>query len=93
MKGGRVSEQTQVIAGALIGALVGAAASYLFFTERGRVVRDRIEPVVDDMRREFTRFQKTIEKVGDLANDGMRIVSEFNAARAQSQFPSSGTSH
>jgi hypothetical protein len=45
------------------------------------------------MRREFTRFQKTIEKVGDLANDGMRIVSEFNAARAQSQFPSSGTSH
>ena len=93
MKGGRVSEQTRVMAGALVGAMVGAAASYLFFTERGRVMRDRIEPAVDEMRREFMRFQKTIEKVGDLANDGVRMVNEFNAARAQSQFPSSGTSH
>jgi gas vesicle protein len=76
-----------------VGALVGAAASYLFFTERGRMLRDRIEPAVDDMRREFMRFQKTIEKVGDLANEGVRMVNEFNAARGQTQFPSSGTSH
>jgi hypothetical protein len=30
------------------------------------------------------RFQKTIGKVGDLANDGMRAVAEFKAARRQS---------
>jgi gas vesicle protein len=93
MKGGRVSEQSQVIAGAMVGALVGAAVGYLFFTERGRVLRDRIEPAVDDMKREFTRFQKTIEKIGEMANDGVRVVNEFNAARAQTQFPSTGMSH
>jgi len=92
MKGGRVSEQSRVMAGAAVGALVGAAAGYLFFTERGRDWRDRLEPTVDDLRREFTRFQKAIEKVGEIANDGLRVVNEFNAARAQSAF-SASTSH
>ncbi len=88
-----VSEQSKLMAGALLGALVGAAAGYLFFTEGGRVVRDRIEPAVDEMKREFTTFQKTIEKVGEMANDGMRVLSEFNAARASSSYLGDRTSH
>ena len=75
-----------------LAALIGAAASYLFFTDAGKGVLDRMEPAVDDLRREFARFQKTIEKVGEMANDGLRVVNKFNAARAQS-FPSGGTSH
>ncbi len=93
MKGGRVSEQSRVMAGAMVGALVGAAAGYLFFTERGQVLRDRIEPAVDEMKREFTRLQKTIEKVGEMANDGMRVMHEFNAARAHSSQLGDRTSH
>ena len=88
-----MNEQTRVCAGAMLGALIGAAATYLFFTDRGRELRDRIEPAVDDVRREFTRFQKTIEKFGDLANDGLRVVNEFNIARAESQFPTERMSH
>lgn len=88
-----MNEQTRVFAGALIGALAGVAATYLFFTERGRVLRDRLEPAIDDARREFARFQKTIEKVGELANDGMRVVHEFQTARAQSPFGTDRTSH
>lgn len=78
--------------GAMVGAIVGAAAGYLFFTERGRVLRERIEPAMDDLRREFTRFQKTIEKAGELATDGMRFVNEFNQARAQ-VYPTNPMSH
>ena len=87
-----MNHQSQIIFGAAVGAIIGAAAGYLFFTEHGRVFRDRMEPTIDDMRREFTRFQKTIEKVGELANDGMRVVNEFTQARAQVH-PSSPTSH
>jgi gas vesicle protein len=82
-----------VCIGAIIGAAVGAAATYLFFTERGRSVRDRFEPALDEARREFMRFQKTIEKFGDLANDGLRMVNEFNIARAQSPYTPGNTSH
>jgi gas vesicle protein len=81
------------MAGAAIGALIGAAAAYLFFTERGRVLRDRLEPTVDDLRQEFAKFQRTFEKVGTMATEGIRVVQEFNAARAQTPFPDGGTSH
>ncbi len=67
--------------GALLGALAGATVGYLFYTEGGREVRDRFDPAVDDLRQEFARFQRTIEKLGDMANEGVRMVTEFQAAR------------
>jgi len=76
-----------------VGALVGAAASYLFFTGRGRTLRDRIEPAIQELQHEFMRFQGTIQQVGRMANEGARVVQEFASARAQSQFPGGGTSH
>ena len=88
-----MSEQSRLMTGAMIGALAGVAASYLFFPERGRALRDRMEPAVEDLRREFSRFQKTAEKLGVMANEGMRVVNEFNAARAQPHFGSERTSH
>lgn len=87
-----MSEQTRVMAGAIVGALVGAAASYLFFTEGGRGMRDRLEPAIDDLRREFDRFQGTVAKLGEMAGEGMRVVNEFQQAR-QGAFPQSRTSH
>ena len=91
-EGGRVNDQSRMVFGAALGAVCGAAAAYLFFTERGRGVRERLEPAIDDFRREFTRFQSTIAKVGDLANEGMRAMADFKASH--SQYPSSGsTSH
>ena len=88
-----MSEQSRVMAGAVVGALVGAAAAYLFFTDRGRDLRNRFEPMVDDLRHEFARFQRTFEKVGDMASEGMRVVNEFQAARADSPFRGGNTSH
>ena len=91
-EGGRVNDQSRMVCGAALGAVCGAVAAYLFFTERGRGVRERLEPAIDDFRREFTRFQSTIAKVGDLANEGMRAMADFKASH--SQYPSSGsTSH
>jgi gas vesicle protein len=82
-----------MMAGAVIGAVVVAAAAYLFFTDRGRDLRNRLEPMVDDLRHEFARFQRTFEKVGDMASEGMRVVNEFQAARSESPFRGGDTSH
>jgi gas vesicle protein len=87
-----VTDRTAICSGAMVGALVGAAVSYLFFTDRGRTVRDRMEPAIDDLMREFQKFRRTIEKVGDMANDGVRAFNEFQQAR-QTQFPGGRTSH
>ena len=83
-----MNDQSRMVLGAAVGAACGAAAAYLFFTENGRRMRDRLEPAIDDFRREFTRFQSTIVKVGDLAGEGMRAVADFRAAHV---YPSSST--
>jgi gas vesicle protein len=88
-----VNESRVITIGALLGAAIGASASYLFFTESGKQIRERMEPAVDDLRREFARLQKTFEKLGEMANDGIRAVNEFNASRRQSTFSTSRTSH
>ena len=88
-----MSEQSRVISGAIIGAVAGAVAAYLFYTERGRGLREKLEPAVDELRNEFARFQKTVEKLGEMANEGMRVVNEFNTARMQTHYPSERTSH
>lgn len=90
-----MTERNVVCAGATVGAIVGGAIAYLFFTDTGRGVRDRLEPAVDDLVREFSKFRRTIEKVGDMANDGVRAFQEFQQARGHSQFPSGpgGMSH
>lgn len=89
-----MTERNAIWAGAAVGALVGGAAAYLFFTDAGRHMRDRMEPAVDDLMGEFQKFRRTIEKVGDMANDVLRAFNEFQQARSQSQFPSTNpTSH
>ena len=87
-----MSEKSQVMTGALIGAIVGAAAAYFFLTENGRQFRDRMEPALDNLKSDFYRFKGTLEKLGDMANEGMRVVNEFQTARSSS-YGSSGTSH
>jgi gas vesicle protein len=88
-----VNESRVITIGAILGAAIGAAASYLFFTDAGKQMRDRLEPAVDDLRREYARFQKTIETLGEVANDGIRAVNEFNAARTRASFSNPPTSH
>ena len=87
-----MSTQSQITVCAVCGAIVGAAAGYLFFTPAGRALRERVEPAVDELKQDFQRFQKTLEKVGDLANDSLRVFNEFNNARAQA-ITSATTSH
>ena len=94
MRGGiGVTDQTRVCVGAMLGAVAGAAVAYLFYTARGRTVKDRIEPAVDDIMGEFRKFRGTIEKVADMANDGMRALQEFQSARSQQSFSGSNVSH
>lgn len=88
-----MTERNAICAGATIGAFVGGAVAYLFFTDRGRFMRDRMEPAVDDLMGEFQKFRRTLEKVGDMANDGLRAFNEFQEARRQSFPAGPHTSH
>jgi hypothetical protein len=59
-----------------VGAVVGGVASYLFFTERGRVMRQQLEPMLDDLGSELSRFRGTMVRAAGAASEGWKLLNE-----------------
>jgi gas vesicle protein len=81
---------SQEVAATLVGAVVGAAAGYLFFTERGRSVRRQIEPALEDFSREVTSFRNTVHKAAEVANEGWKLLNDAlgEGRRRPARYPS-----
>jgi gas vesicle protein len=85
-----VADNSQVIAATVIGAIVGGAAGYLFFTDHGRHVRRSIEPALDDIARELTSFRTTVQRAADVASEGWKLLNDAlgEATPPPRRFPS-----
>jgi len=66
----------RALAATVAGAVIGGAAGYLFFTDRGRALRRQIEPALDDIARELISFRATVEKATGVANEGWKLLNE-----------------
>lgn len=71
-----VRDNSRALAATLVGAVVGAAAGYLFFTEHGRWLRRQFDPALDDFQRELGHFRGTVNKAAGVASDGWRLLNE-----------------
>jgi gas vesicle protein len=71
-----VTEKAQACLVSCIGAAVGAATAYLFFTARGRQLRTRIEPALDDFARELSNFRGTVTRAAGVAGEGWKLLNE-----------------
>jgi gas vesicle protein len=69
-------DNSRAIAATITGAVIGAVAGYLFFTEEGRRMRRQIEPAIDDFTRELTSFRGTLQKAAGVANDGWKLLND-----------------
>ena len=58
-----MDERSQVLLSTLLGTVIGAVVGGLYLTERGRRVRDQIEPTLDSFVSEIERVRGTVEKV------------------------------
>jgi hypothetical protein len=77
---------------ALVGAVVGGMAGYLFFTDPGRRLRRQLEPALEDIARELNSFRGTVQKAAGVANEGWRLLNdtlgESSGGRPPTRFPS-----
>jgi len=78
-----VNEQPRLLAGAVVGAFIGAAAVYFFFTEPGRAAFARLNPALDSLSIEVSRFRRAVERVGRLTGESVGAVQDLQAARQQ----------
>ena len=69
-----MDDRSRVLLSACLGALVGGVAGYLFLTEDGRHVRERLEPGMDDMLREIRSLRAAAEKARLAAAEGVMVV-------------------
>jgi flagellar motor component MotA len=71
-----VSDNTQTLAAAAVGAVLGGLAGYLFFTPRGRALRAQLEPALDDMMGELTQMRRTAVKASDVLGEGWKLLNQ-----------------
>ena len=71
-----MKERAAVVLGAAVGAAIGGLAGYIFLTERGRVLRDELEPRLDDLLRNVATVRETVERARAAASEGWRAISD-----------------
>ena len=64
-----MDERARVLTATCLGALIGGVWGWLYMTEKGRRVRDQIEPKRDDFIQELTRARTTVEKARSAASE------------------------
>ncbi len=71
-----MTEKSQACVVSCIGAGVGAAVAYMFFTDHGRQLRRSLEPALEDFARELNHFRGTVAKAAGVAGEGWKLLNE-----------------
>ena len=71
-----MTDKSRTVTATLIGAIVGAIAGYLFFTDRGRRLRRQIDQALDEVERELDRTRHTLNAVVATAYEGGTLLGE-----------------
>jgi gas vesicle protein len=84
----------QIVAATMVGAALGAIAGFLFFTDRGRILRRQIEPALEDFVRELGSLRGTVQRAADVAGESWRLFSDVirEPAQPSHRFPGGQTS-
>src|SRR5438045_1370763 len=73
---GGLMNNSRAVAATVVGAVIGGAAGYLFFTDHGRSLRRQIEPALDDFARELMSFRGTVQKAAGVAKGGWKLLND-----------------
>lgn len=83
-----MDDRGRIAMGIGIGAVLGGLAGYLFFTERGRDMREGLEPRLNEVLTEVDRLRATFERTRSAVGEGWR---SFNQLMNESDVRQSGT--
>jgi gas vesicle protein len=87
-------DNSRELAAAIVGAVIGAVAGYLFLTERGRSMRRGIEPALDDFSREVMSFRNAVQKAAGVADECWKLFNDVVGEGGQlpARYPTGHTS-
>jgi hypothetical protein len=71
-----VSDHSQAVATAVVGAVGGAIVAYLLFTDKGRKLRRELETVIEETAGELNNLRITVQKASDFALEGWKLLND-----------------
>ena len=71
-----MTDNSRDVTATLVGAVLGAIAGYLFFTDRGRRVRQQFARALDEVTRELDRTRLTLHAVVATAYEDGTLLGE-----------------
>jgi hypothetical protein len=75
-RGGGVNDRQREIIAMAVGAVAGGLAGYVLFTERGREMRRRMEPALEDFAHELVQLRGTLTRALGVASQGWNVINE-----------------
>ncbi len=78
-----MTDREREIVAAVVGAVIGGAAGYVLFTDRGRELRRRIEPELEDFAHELMQLRGTVRRAIGVASQGWQVINETMSDRAR----------
>jgi gas vesicle protein len=79
-----VTDRQRAVLAAAIGATIGAVAGFMLFTERGREMRRRLEPTIENFARELVQMRGTVNRALGVAEQGVRVLNDALSERGSS---------
>lgn len=80
----RVTEKQQALVAAAVGAVAGGVAGYMLFTDKGRDLRRRLEPAIEDFARELMQLRGTVSRAAGVATEGWSVLNAALGDRGSS---------
>ena len=71
-----MNETSRALTAAAVGAVVGGLAGYVLFTDRGRTLRQQLEPALGDVMHELDQLMGTLTKAAGVASESWKLLSE-----------------
>jgi hypothetical protein len=68
--------RAKMVMGSILGAAVGTAVAYVYFTPGGKRLRRDVEPLVDDLVREIGRVHQALTHLREQFDRGMRDAGD-----------------
>ncbi|MEW5984165.1 MAG: YtxH domain-containing protein [Acidobacteriota bacterium] len=78
-----MDDRSRILLSAVLGALAGGVAGYLYLTDDGRRVRERLEPGLEDLGRELRRLRGAIDRARVAAEEGWQTIEDLRRPAAR----------